>query len=300
MNQPPTGGYPGQPNDGGRGDDGGWSRDPSQPGGGQPYSSNPYSYGPGSGGPSEGTGAYGPEGTRQFRADPGGSQSQGGYSYGGQQYHQYGGQTGGPQQQYGAPYSYGQFAGPQQPGGGGASSNKAIGWIVGGVIALIILVIIAVAAFFALRPTGSESGALATTGETAAPAEPGLDGSGELSESSATSAPSTSTEASSPAVPPPAADTSGDTSQVRLEASASNGAGVTVTYLDGGTGVQQEDVSSPWSTEFELSGPYQFTSLIVFAAEEADVTCKIFVDGQEVSSNTTSGMFETADCEYVG
>lgn len=339
MNQPPSGGYPGQPDNSGRGE-GDWSQGRSHSGGGQPYSSDPYSSGPGAGGSYDGSGPPGPDGTRQFPTNPHGRQ-QGGYPYGGPQYGPQGGQQGGPQggypyggpqqpgQQFGAqnPYGqfggpqqpgpqygpqsgqqfsasnpYGQFGAPQQPGGTGPSSNASSWWIVGGVIALIVVAVIAVAGFFALRPTGNDGEALPATSEAMATSEQGSGGSEATTDSSgSSSAPSTNSEAStsSRVVPPPAGGPEG-TVNIRLEATSGDGSEVTVTYLDADTQVQQDDVQSPWSTEFDAAGQFIVVSLSIFSIEDTEVTCKILVDGREVDSKTASGAFSSASCEYIG
>ena len=87
---------------------------------------------------------------------------------------------------------------------------------------------------------------------------------------------------------------------VRLEATSSTGSDITVTYIDADLGVQQESVSSPWSTEFQSDSTFNATSLIVVQMEQGEVTCKIFVNDEEVDAKTASGAFSMAECAHFG
>lgn len=293
MNQPPNDGRPGQ-------------------------SHNPYD---------PRSGVAGPDPTRQFPANPYGGDHHGnpyagnqygGNPYGGQHYggpqhpqqpqqfgwqHQYGGQQqfGQP---YGAPNSYGNYGGPQQPGGASTSAGTNTGLIIAAIIGVVVLAVVAVGVVFAFRDSGDDSGgiALPTTSSAAPTADPNPGGSPRSSEPfapSEPSAPSAPSAPSSTAVAPPPGGSEGGTN-VRLEATSSTGSEITVTYVDTDLNVQQEDVPSPWSTELTSSGGLTAVSLLVFQVDEGDVTCKIFVDDEEVDSNTATGSFQSADCVYYG
>lgn len=300
MNQPPNDGRPGQPhnpydpNSGAAGPDP-TRQFPTNPYGGDqygnPYGGNPYG------------GAY--AGDPQSGANPYAGNPYGGQQYGGpQQPHQtqqfgwqqpYGGQQFG--QPYGAPNPYGNYGGPQQPGGANASSGTNTGLIIAAIIGVVVLAVVAVGVVFAFRDSGDDGGgiALPTTSSAAPTADPTPGGSPRSSEPFAPSEPSAPT--STTTAPP--GGTEGGTN-VRLEATSSTGSEITVTYVDTEFNVQQEDVPSPWSTELTSTGGFTAVSLLVFQIGEGDVTCKIFVDDVEVDSKTASGSFESADCVYYG
>ncbi|HJE90205.1 MAG TPA: hypothetical protein K8V11_04275 [Dietzia timorensis] len=270
MNQPPHDGRPGQPHNPYDPNSMAAAPDPTRqfptsPYGGNPYAGNPYDANP-------------------YAGDP----------YGGQQQQQ---QFGRP---YGAPNPYGYYGGAQQPGGPNASSGTHTGLIIAAIIGVVVLAVVAVGVFFAMRGSGDDGGGIALPATSSAPpygdSNPsGLPRSSEPFAPSEPSAPSTTL-----AVPTPTLPGSGGPGTVRLEATSSTGSEITVTYIDADLGVQQESVPSPWSTEFTSDSTFNATSLVVVQMDEGEVTCKIFVDDEEVDSKTASGAFSMAECAHFG
>jgi hypothetical protein len=71
-----------------------------------------------------------------------------------------------------------------------------------------------------------------------------------------------------------------------------------VTYSDANATDKQETVAAlPWSKEVKTKGLIKEGQLIVTTGEAGgSVTCRITVDGKEVSTKTASGAFAMADC----
>lgn len=71
-----------------------------------------------------------------------------------------------------------------------------------------------------------------------------------------------------------------------------------VTYSDAKATDAQETVATlPWSKEVKTKGLVKEGQLIATTgAEGGSVTCKITVDGKEVSTKTATGQFAMADC----
>lgn len=266
MNQPPHDGRPGQPHN--------------------PYDPN--------------SGSAGPDPTREFPANPYGGQHHGG-PYAG---NPYGSNPYGGQQQFGRPYGapdpYGNFGGPQQPGVANSSSGTKTGLIIAAIIGVVVLAVVAVGVVVAMRDSGDDGGEFALPATSSAPntADPTPGRAPRSSEPFAPSDPSA--PSSTLPVPSPTLPGSDGPGTVRLEATSSTGSDITVTYIDADLGVQQESVSSPWSTEFQSDSAFNATSLIVVQMEQGEVTCKIFVNDEEVDAKTASGAFSMAECAHFG
>jgi hypothetical protein len=79
----------------------------------------------------------------------------------------------------------------------------------------------------------------------------------------------------------------------------SNGPISLVTYFDG-IGDIQQDSPPGWTTywhEFTNVATYPFYSVSA-QTEGTAVTCRLFVNGELVDSNTTYGRYTIADCSY--
>ena len=74
-----------------------------------------------------------------------------------------------------------------------------------------------------------------------------------------------------------------------------------VTYSDEKADEQQETAATlPWSKEVKTKGLVKEGQLIATTgAEGGTVTCKITVDGKEVSTKTATGQFAIADCASI-
>jgi Mycobacterium membrane protein len=75
---------------------------------------------------------------------------------------------------------------------------------------------------------------------------------------------------------------------------------VEITYSVYGDSITSKDETAatlPWNKQTETKGLVKGGSLIAMANEDGGtVTCKVTVDGKEVSTNTASGMFAVASC----
>jgi heme/copper-type cytochrome/quinol oxidase subunit 2 len=74
-----------------------------------------------------------------------------------------------------------------------------------------------------------------------------------------------------------------------------------VTYSDEKSDEQQETAATlPWSKEVKAKGLVKEGQVIATTgAEGGTVTCKITVDGKEVSTKTATGQFAIADCASI-
>lgn len=60
------------------------------------------------------------------------------------------------------------------------------------------------------------------------------------------------------------------------------------------------DVKLPWHKDFTVKGDVNWLAITAGnGAEGDDITCKIYVDGYEVVSNTGKGAFANASCSYI-
>ena len=89
---------------------------------------------------------------------------------------------------------------------------------------------------------------------------------------------------------------------VRYEVETSDGSNVSVTYANAGDGVataQDNATTSPWSHEITV-GEHEMLNVNVLAQQDgsSDVTCRIFVNGEEVTTNTSSGPYSIATCNF--
>ena len=89
---------------------------------------------------------------------------------------------------------------------------------------------------------------------------------------------------------------------VRYEVETSDGSNVSVTFANAGDGVstaQDNATTSPWSHEITV-GEHEMLNVNVLAQQDgsSDVTCRIFVNGEEVTTNTSSGPYSIATCSF--
>jgi hypothetical protein len=64
---------------------------------------------------------------------------------------------------------------------------------------------------------------------------------------------------------------------------------------------QLTNVTLPWSKTIVISGPFAMFNVSATVGESGGtVTCTITSDGQQIATNTASGVFVTADCSSEG
>jgi len=99
------------------------------------------------------------------------------------------------------------------------------------------------------------------------------------------------------------ADEQQNGSTVKFEVETADGSNVSVTYTSAGDGASQAQdnaTASPWSKEIQVD-KHGMLNVNVLAQQEGsgDVTCRILVDGEEVNSNTSSGPYSIATCNFA-
>ncbi|MDR7279412.1 MmpS family transport accessory protein [Catenuloplanes atrovinosus] len=98
-------------------------------------------------------------------------------------------------------------------------------------------------------------------------------------------------------IPTGTAVTAGPDAKVVYEVTGSGSAAVT--YTEAGTTPKSErDVNLPWRKEFTLGTETPLLSVtgIHFGTDDAELTCRITLDGKEVVTRTASGNATTASC----
>jgi hypothetical protein len=127
-----------------------------------------------------------------------------------------------------------------------------------------------------------------------------------------TATPTTPAAASTTAAATPAAPASGSpapsgelpsvaTTGITLRVTGPGAAGAHVSYTVDTAETTDKDASVPWQKVVDPAGKVTSVSLIAMSEETKELTCEIYLDGEQVETNTANAASAgVANCEWTG